>query len=33
MQIVSEVKGSLPNEQTTVAAAVVLDVDIHIPGC
>lgn len=33
MQIVSEVSGSLPDEKTTVAAAVVLDVDIHIPGC
>lgn len=33
MQIVSKVEGSLPDEMTTVAAAVVLDVDIHIPGC
>ncbi len=33
MQIVSEVQGALPDEKTTVAAAVVLDVDIHIPGC
>ena len=33
MQIVSEVSGSLPNEKTTVAAAAVLDVDVHIPGC
>lgn len=33
MQIVSEVKGSLPNEKSTVGAAVVLDVDIHVPGC
>ena len=33
MQIVSEVQGSLPNEKTTVGAAVILDVDIHIPGC
>ncbi|MEP7120570.1 MAG: hypothetical protein ABJE95_06665 [Byssovorax sp.] len=33
MQIVSEVQGSLPSEKTTVAAAVVLDADIHIPGC
>lgn len=33
MQIVSEVKGSLPSEKTTAAAAVLLDVDIHIPGC
>lgn len=33
MQIVSEVQGSRPDEATTVAAAVVLDVDIHIPGC
>lgn len=33
MQILSEVQGSLPDEATTVAAAVVLDVDIHIPGC
>jgi hypothetical protein len=33
MKIVSVVNGSLPDEKTTVAAAVVLDVDIHIPGC
>jgi hypothetical protein len=33
MQILSEVEGSRPNEETTVAAAVVLDVDVHIPGC
>ena len=33
MQIVSEVEGKRPDVETTVAAAVVLDVDIHIPGC
>ncbi len=33
MQIVSEVQGSRPDQETTVAAAVVLDVDIHVPGC
>ncbi len=33
MQILSEITGSRPPEMTTVAAAVVLDVDIHVPGC
>jgi hypothetical protein len=33
MQILSEITGSRPGEETTVAAAVVLDVDIHVPGC
>jgi hypothetical protein len=33
MQILSEVEGSLPDQETVIAAAVVLDVDIHVPGC
>lgn len=33
MQILSEVEGSRPEQDTVIAAAVVLDVDIHIPGC
>jgi hypothetical protein len=33
MQILSEITGSRPPEDTTVAAAVVLDVDVHVPGC
>jgi len=33
MTISSEVSGKRPKEKTTVRADVVLDVDIHIPGC
>jgi hypothetical protein len=33
MRITSEVSGSRPAEDTTVSADVVLDVDVHIPGC
>ena len=33
MQISSEVEGSRPEQDTVIAAAVVLDVDIHVPGC
>jgi hypothetical protein len=33
MQIVSQVQGSKPDMDTTVSAGVVLDVDVHIPGC
>ena len=33
MQILSEVEGSRPEQDTVIAAAVVLDVDIHVPGC
>lgn len=33
MRITSEVQGSRPSEDTTVSAEVVLDVDVHIPGC
>jgi hypothetical protein len=33
MRILSEVQGARPAEDTTVAASVVLDVDVHIPGC
>ena len=33
MSITSQVKGSAPSEDTTVDAEVVLDVNVHIPGC
>jgi hypothetical protein len=33
MSISSQVKGSAPAEDTTVDAEVVLDVNVHIPGC
>ena len=33
MKVSSEIKGQRPDTETTVAAAVVLDVDIHVPGC
>lgn len=33
MQITSEVEGKRPDQETVLGAAVVLDVDIHIPGC
>jgi hypothetical protein len=33
MRILSEVQGARPDQDTTVAASVVLDVDVHIPGC
>jgi hypothetical protein len=33
MQISSEVQGKRPDQETVLGAAVVLDVDIHIPGC
>lgn len=33
MTVSSEVDGSRPDNDTTVAASVVLDVDVHIPGC
>lgn len=33
MRISGEVEGSRPGEETTVAAEVVLDVDVTVPGC
>jgi hypothetical protein len=33
LEIVSEVEGSLPPQETTVDAQVVFDVDVTIPGC
>ena len=33
MQILSEIEGSRPDQDTVIGAAVVLDVDIHVPGC
>ncbi len=33
MQIMSEVEGSLPDQDMVIAAAVVLDVDIRVSGC
>ena len=33
MTISSQVKGTQPDEDTTVSAAAVLDVEVHIPGC
>jgi hypothetical protein len=33
MRISSEVEGKRPPEDTTVAAEVVLDVDVNVPGC
>jgi len=33
MQILSEITGARPDEEMTIAAAVVLDVNIHVPGC
>lgn len=33
MSITSQVTGSAPSEDTTVDAEVVLDVNVHIPGC
>ncbi len=33
MVISSEVEGKRPDQETVLGAAVVLDVDIHIPGC
>jgi hypothetical protein len=33
MRISGTVKGKRPDVATTVSAAVVLDVDIHVPGC
>jgi hypothetical protein len=33
MQITSEVEGSRPDQDVVVAAAVILDVDINVPGC
>jgi hypothetical protein len=33
MSITSQVTGSSPSADTTVNAAVVLDVEVHIPGC
>lgn len=33
MQITSEIEGERPEQDTLIGAAVVLDVDIHVPGC
>lgn len=33
MTVSSQIKGSRPKNDTTVSAHVVLDVDVHIPGC
>ena len=33
MTISSQVQGMQPSEDTTVTAAAVLDVEVHIPGC
>ena len=33
MKLTSSIKGKRPPEETTVTATVLLDVDIHIPGC
>jgi len=33
MRITSQVKGSRPDEDTTVKAEAVLDVDVTVPGC
>jgi hypothetical protein len=33
VKILTEITGSKPKEETTVAAAVVVVMDIHIPGC
>jgi len=33
MRIEGKAEGSLPDQQTTIAAEAVFDVDVHIPGC
>lgn len=33
MRIKGKAEGSRPDQETTIAAAAVFDVDIHIPGC
>jgi hypothetical protein len=33
MRITGKAEGSRPDEETTIAASAVFDVDVHIPGC
>jgi hypothetical protein len=33
MRLSSHIEGQRPDEDTTVTAAVTLDVDVHVPGC
>jgi hypothetical protein len=33
MTITSEVKGKRPDQDTTVRADLILDVDVTVPGC